>query len=112
MSPPKTQQKVMHKPIRIIRCIGAKSELFWNNWVIEDWSDERLQPAPPAGSLTMIFLCSHHKFRSPITPYNLRPEGHCPNSCVSSAPKLNEVKSVKQSFAVIIAGSSQPTERG
>jgi hypothetical protein len=26
--------------------------------------------------------------------------------------KLNEVKSVKQSFAVIIAGSSQPTERG
>ena len=22
----------------------------------------------------MIFLCSHHKFRSPITPHNLRPD--------------------------------------
>ena len=32
MSPLKTQQNVVNKPIRIIRRIRAKSELFWKSW--------------------------------------------------------------------------------
>jgi hypothetical protein len=37
ISPLKTQHNVMNKPIRITLCIGAKLELFWNSWVIEEW---------------------------------------------------------------------------
>jgi hypothetical protein len=57
MSPLKTQQTVMNKPIRIILCIGAKSELFGARCEID--------PAPRIASLTPILLRSftYHKTR-------------------------------------------------